>query len=70
MVEPLSEREHEVPELIAEGLSNREVAQRPFISPRTVKRHTSNIYGKLGIRSRMQAVAKARLVGILPHDRA
>ena len=70
MVEPLSEREHEVLELIAEGLSNREVAQRLFISPRTVKRHTSNIYGKLGVHSRTQAVARARLVGILPHDRA
>jgi LuxR family maltose regulon positive regulatory protein len=69
LVEPLSERELEVLGLIAEGLSNREIAQRLFISPRTVKRHTSSIYGKLCVHSRMQAVAKARTLGILSLDR-
>ena len=66
MVEPLSEREVEVLQLLADGLSNQEVAQRLFITVRTVKWHNSNIYGKLGVRSRTQAVAKARLLGVLP----
>jgi LuxR family maltose regulon positive regulatory protein len=66
MVEPLSEREREVLGLIAEGLSNREIAQRLFIAASTVKVHTYNIYGKLGVHSRTQAVAKARALGVLP----
>jgi LuxR family maltose regulon positive regulatory protein len=66
MVEPLSERELEVLCLIAEGLSNQEIAQRLFISLHTVKWHTGNIYGKLGVKNRTQAVAKARSLGILP----
>jgi LuxR family maltose regulon positive regulatory protein len=66
MIEPLSEREHEVLLLIADGLSNREIAQRLFLSLSTVKVHTYNMYGKLGVHSRTQAVAKARTLGILP----
>ena len=65
MVEPLSEREIEVLSLIAEGLSNRQVAQRLVISVNTVRVHTSNIYGKLGVSNRTQAVTKARGLGIL-----
>jgi LuxR family maltose regulon positive regulatory protein len=67
-VEPLTARELEVLHLVAEGLSNREIAQRLVISPSTVKRHTSKIYGKLGVHSRTQAVAKARTLGILSVD--
>jgi LuxR family maltose regulon positive regulatory protein len=66
MIEPLTEREREVLLLIAEGLSNREIAQRLFLSLTTVKTHTYNIYGKLGVHSRTQAVAKAGALGILP----
>jgi LuxR family maltose regulon positive regulatory protein len=66
MVEPLSERECEVLQLIAEGLSNREIAHKLFLAVSTVKVHTYNIYGKLGVHSRTQAVAKARALGILP----
>jgi LuxR family maltose regulon positive regulatory protein len=66
MVEPLSERELEVLHLVAEGLSNQEVAHRLSISVRTVKWHTGNIYGKLGVKNRTQAVARARSLGVLP----
>jgi LuxR family maltose regulon positive regulatory protein len=66
LVEPLSEREIEVLQLVAEGLSNREIAHKLFLSVSTVKVHTYNIYGKLGVHSRTQAVAKARALGILP----
>jgi LuxR family maltose regulon positive regulatory protein len=65
LVEPLSQREIEVLQRIAEGLTNREIAQKLVIAPGTVKVHTSNIYGKLGVRSRTQAVARARALGIL-----
>jgi LuxR family maltose regulon positive regulatory protein len=65
-VEPLSERETEVLQLISEGLTNQEIASRFFLSPHTVKVHTRNIYGKLGAHNRTQAVARARALGILP----
>jgi LuxR family maltose regulon positive regulatory protein len=64
--EALTERELEVLRLIAEGLSNREVAQQLFLSLSTVKVHTHNIYGKLDVSSRTQAIARARALGILP----
>jgi LuxR family maltose regulon positive regulatory protein len=66
LIEPLSERELEVLELIAEGLTNPGIASRLFISLNTVKAHTRNIYGKLGVHNRTQAVARARDLGILP----
>jgi LuxR family maltose regulon positive regulatory protein len=60
LLEPLSERELEVLRLIADGLSNREIAQRLFVSVGTVKAHVNHVYGKLLVRSRTQAVARAR----------
>jgi LuxR family maltose regulon positive regulatory protein len=65
-VEPLSEREIEVLELIAEGLTNQEIAFRLTLSLNTVKSHARHIYGKLGVRNRTQAVARARVLGVLP----
>jgi LuxR family maltose regulon positive regulatory protein len=65
LVEPLSERELEVLQLIADGLSNREIADKLFISVGTVKTHTHNIYGKLGVSGRTQAVARARELKLL-----
>jgi LuxR family maltose regulon positive regulatory protein len=65
LVEPLSERELEVLRLIADGFSNAEIAGRLVIAQGTVKRHINNIYGKLGVQSRTQAVAKARELGLL-----
>ena len=68
LVEPLSAREIEVLQLIAEGLTNPEVAARLYLSLNTVKAHTRNIYGKLGVHNRTGAVARARSLGLLtPH---
>jgi len=66
LIEPLSERELEVLGLIARGLSNAEIAQALVIALSTVKGHTTNIYGKLAVRTRTQAVARARALGLLP----
>lgn len=65
LIEALSDREMDVLQRVSEGLSNREIAQRLFISPGTVKVHTNSNYGKLDVHSRTQAVAKARAFGIL-----
>ncbi len=65
LVEPLSERELEVLHLIAEGLTNRDIGERLYLSLNTVKVHTRNIYGKLGVNNRTQAVANARDLGLL-----
>jgi LuxR family maltose regulon positive regulatory protein len=56
----------EVLHLLADGLSNPEIARQLVISLPTVKSHTRNIYGKLGVHSRKQAVAEAKQLGILP----
>lgn len=66
LLDALSEREIEVLQLVAEGLSNREVADRLYLSPHTVKVHARNIYSKLDVKNRTQAVAKARELNILP----
>jgi LuxR family maltose regulon positive regulatory protein len=66
LVELLSERELEVLELIADGLTNQEIATRLYLSLNTVKGHARNIYGKLAVHNRTQAVGKARALGILP----
>jgi LuxR family maltose regulon positive regulatory protein len=66
LIEPLTDREIQVLECLSERLSNAEIAQRLFISLPTVKSHTRNIYGKLGVHSRKEAVAQARELGILP----
>lgn len=63
--EALTVREIEVLDLISQGLTNQEVAQRLFLSPGTIKVHTRNIYAKLGVRSRSQAAAKGRDLGLL-----
>jgi len=60
LIEPLSEREHEILALIANGASNREIAKRLFLAEGTVKNHITNILGKLGVRDRTQAALKAR----------
>jgi LuxR family maltose regulon positive regulatory protein len=65
LVEPLSERELEVLGLVAQGLSNREIAGRLFITVGTVKTHVHNIHGKLGVQRRTEAAARARELGLV-----
>ncbi len=65
LVEPFSAREMEIIRLIAEGWSNSEIAQKLYISVRTVKYHTTNIYSKLGVSGRTQAIARGRELGLL-----
>ena len=65
-VEPLSEREVEILRFIAVGMSNLEIAQQIVITVGTVKWHLANIYGKLNVHSRTQALVQARNLGLLP----
>ncbi len=68
LIEPLSERELEVLRLMARGLSNREIGELLFLAEDTVKGHNRRIFGKLQVRRRTEAVAKARSLRILPLD--
>lgn len=69
LVEPLTSREKEILQLIAAGDSNRTIADKLVITVRAVKKHTGNIYGKLNVHSRTQAVARARQLGLFAADR-
>ena len=62
---PLTEREREVLDLVAGGATNREIAERLFLSPHTIKEHTSSLYRKLGVRNRAEAVQKAQRLGLI-----
>jgi LuxR family maltose regulon positive regulatory protein len=66
LIEPLSDRELEVLKLLAKGLTNREIADRLYISLNTAKVHVRNINSKLGTNSRSKTVIRARSLGILP----
>lgn len=61
----ISKREYEVLELMAKGLSNQEIAEKLFVSLNTVKTHTSNLFVKLDVKRRTQAVQKAKELGLL-----
>lgn len=65
LLEPLSQRELEILRLLAEGLSNRQIAARLVLAVGTVKAHVHTIYGKLGVQSRVQAVVRARELNLL-----
>ena len=62
----ISEREYEVLTLLAEGLSNKELADRLFVSTNTIKTHLKNLYEKLEVSRRTQAVQKARALRLIP----
>jgi len=61
----ITPREHEILTLIAEGLSNREIAERLFVSENTVKTHSSRLFDKLNARRRTQAVQIAKESGLI-----
>lgn len=63
--EQLTEREREILTLIVQGASNRQVAERLYVTEGTVKNHMSNILSKLGVRDRTQAVLKAKELGLV-----
>ncbi len=63
--DPLTPRELEIMRLIGEGYSNPEIASELVVTVNTIKKHTSNIYGKLGVRSRTQAIARAHELSLL-----
>jgi LuxR family maltose regulon positive regulatory protein len=65
LIEPLSEREGEVLQLIAQGLSNQEIANKLVIGLSTVKKHINNIYAKLDVKSRTQALVRGRELGLI-----
>jgi len=62
----LTPREHEILGLIAEGLSNREIGERLFVSENTVKTHSSRVFEKLGVNRRVQAVQRGKDLGLIP----
>ena len=65
LLNPLSQRELEVLGLMAVPMTNKEIGKQLFISPGTVGRHAENIYRKLDVRGRRQAVARAKALGLL-----
>jgi DNA-binding NarL/FixJ family response regulator len=60
----LSEREREILELVARGMSNQQIVDRLVISPKTVRNHVSNIFSKMQVRDRAEAVVRAREAGL------
>jgi ATP/maltotriose-dependent transcriptional regulator MalT len=65
LIEPITAREIDVLELLALSLTNKEISEELFIALSTVKRHITNLYGKLGVSSRTEAVQKARKLNLL-----
>ena len=62
----ISKREHEVLELLAQGLSNQEIADKLFVSLNTIKTHISNLFSKLDVKRRTQAVQKSKNLRLIP----
>jgi LuxR family maltose regulon positive regulatory protein len=69
IAESLSAREGEILKLIAEGLSNKEIARDLAITPETVKSHVKHIFTKLNVEKRAQAVSRAQILGLAATQR-
>jgi len=65
LTEPLSQKELKTLQLLISGLSNKEIAEQLFVSPNTVKTHLRNIYDKMRVNNRAQAIARARELGLI-----
>jgi len=65
LAEPLTERETEVLALLIEGLTNSEISDRLVISTNTVRTHIRNVYGKLGVRNRVEAASRSQELNLL-----
>lgn len=65
MLDSLTERESEILQLISQGMNNQEIADTLFLSRGTIKAHNHNIYSKLGVKNRSQAILRAQEIGIL-----
>jgi len=65
LLDPLTPRELEITRLICKGYSNPEIASELTVTVNTIKKHTSNIYSKMGVRSRTQAIARAHQLNLL-----
>jgi len=65
LIDPLTERELEILFLIATGETNRDIASKLYVGLSTVKKHINHIYSKLGVKSRTQAIARARDIGLI-----
>ena len=64
-MQPLSDREKEILIFLANGVSNKEMAQKLFVSENTIKFHLKNVYSKLGVANRLQAINAARQLGLI-----
>ena len=62
----ISDREYDVLVLLARGHTNQQIAERLFVSPNTIKTHLGNLYAKLGVSRRTQAVQKSRALRLIP----
>jgi DNA-binding CsgD family transcriptional regulator len=62
----LTPREHEILALIAQGLSNREIGEKLFVSENTVKTHSSRVFDKMNVNRRVQAIQKGKELGLIP----
>ena len=68
LIEPLSKRENDVLNLLVDGCSNREICEKLFISSNTTKTHVRNIYAKLGVNSRSEAIAQAEALRLVASE--